>query len=267
MAQAKQKLASSNFGYYLAAAFGGFLVGFVELVKNGNEAAEQSTTVTVLRISGVLRQHFSAHLATPGIAMLLLAIFGAILCSIYAPTSRKEAFTLGLSVYAVFASITPLEGKKLGEKLPGSQTSYFSLFSTAHAAVPVQTNQVFDYYLDLKDSYGKNRASSGSVLITVYDEAEKNLLKVATGTVNKVMKLQLPRGHYVLILECEDCRRGRIELEVEKPVEATTVTLSKTGIPLAIQRIYRPSPMEVEDVPDKDLERVLKKFSAQATVD
>lgn len=119
-----------NYGHYLAAAFGGFLVGFGELIRAGSE----TTNVTVLRISAVLREQFSPMLGAGWIALCLMAIFSTILCGIYRPVSRKESFTLGLSVFAILAAFTPQPQTRSPVDIATHRLSVFSFMSQAAAS-------------------------------------------------------------------------------------------------------------------------------------
>lgn len=130
---------------YFAASFGGFLVGFGELLRAGSE----STDITVLRISAVLREQFSPVLGAGWVALLLLAIFSGILCSIYRPKSTKESFTLGLSIFAILSAFTPQQQPHTPLQAIRSQSSLMSFFiSEAVAQTRLATGEVGKYYFE-----------------------------------------------------------------------------------------------------------------------
>lgn len=242
---------------YLVGGFGGFLVGFTELLKSGSE----STNVTVLRISAVLREHFSPALSGGWIALILLGIISMLLCYIYRPSSRKESFALGLSVFAVLTAVTPAQTPKKEIDPVATEVGWLSIFPTAHAQ-DLRPDQVGDYYFEF---YGwLSRTKSERVVMSVFDHKAKQLLQSMTVNAKTVSKLQLKKGEYVLLFECNGCERRSVNLTVEKPVEGARVTLDDSGIPLSLQRLFRPSITDVEDLSPKGLERVIAKYKAQA---
>ena len=86
---------------YIAAAFGAFFLGFGDLLKNDKSA-------TVLKMSEVIRQHlFPDFGAGASIALLLLVIFGIVVCWIHGPRTKIDAFSRGFSVFALFAVASP----------------------------------------------------------------------------------------------------------------------------------------------------------------
>lgn len=240
---------------YLVGGFGGFLVGFTELLKSGSE----STNVTVLRISAVLREQFSPALSGGWVALCLLAIISMLLCYIYRPGSRKESFALGLSVYAVLTAVTPQQSAPKGKLSSAGPFVHFSIFSTAYAQ-DLKSGQNGDYYFEFQ---GRSRTKNERIVMSVFDQTEKRLLTEMEVNPKSVSKLQLPKGEYVLQFECRGCERSRAYLTVEKPVEGAKVTLDDSGIPLSLQRLFRPSFVDIEDLSDKSLDRVITKYKGQ----
>ncbi|MGW8392444.1 hypothetical protein [Pseudoduganella sp. HUAS MS19] len=241
---------------YLVGGFGGFLVGFTELLKSGSE----STHVTVLRISAVLREHFSPALSAGWVALILLGIFSMLLCYVYRPASRKESFALGLSVFAVLTAVTPAQTPKKDVEEPPT-VGWLSILPSAHAQ-DLKSDQVGDYYFEFEG--WRSRVKSERVVMSVFDHKGKQLLQSLTVNARTVNKLQLKKGEYVLLFECSGCERTYVNLTIEKPVEGSRVTLDDSGVPLSLQRLFRPSIRDVEDLTPRSLDRVIAKFKAQA---
>ena len=244
-------------GNYLSAGFGGFLVGFGELLRSGSD----SPNVTVLRISAVLREQFSASLSGGWVALLLLSIFAMILCAIYRPLSRKESFVLGFSVYAVLTAVAPLQEAKKLTLVKAESSVSFQLISSAIAAPPVETSGLRDYYFVFRVEGGslKNK----QLMVSVFDETEKHLLLSNEMDVSKIGRLQLPKGSYVLKFECKGCSSMRADLDVQKQEEAAIVTVQNSVVPLSLQRLFRAGIVDIEDVPDIRIKPIVEKFKAQ----
>lgn len=242
--------------HYLSAAFGGFLVGFGELIRAGSE----TTNVTVLRISAVLREQFSPVLGAGWIALCLMAIFSTILCSIYRPASRKESFTLGLSVFAILAAFTPQQQARSPLEASAQQVSFFSFISQAVAS-RLKQGEVGDYYFEFSNRQKPFQDKDG--LISVYDISQQHLLIAKPMNTARISKLRLPRGHYILKFECSGCASLRTQLMVEKPAEASMIKLSHSRVPLSFQRLFNADIVEVIDVPDNELDRIVNAYSAQ----
>lgn len=243
-------------GHYLAAAFGGFLVGFGELIRAGSE----TTNVTVLRISAVLREQFSPYLGAGWIALCLMAIFSTILCSIYRPANRKESFTLGLSVFAILAAFTPEQQIRSPMEVATYQPSFFSFISQANAS-RLRRGETGDYYFEFTNQGNDLLNKDG--LISVHDSSGRNLLIAMPMNTAKIIKLRLPRGVYMLKFECSGCATLRTQLIVEKPAEASTIKLSNSRVPSSFQRLFNADIVEVTDVPDHELDRILNSYSSQ----
>lgn len=248
-------------GHYLSAAFGGFLVGFGELLRAGSE----TTNVTVLRICAVLREQFSPLLGVGWVALVLMALFSTVLCSIYRPDSRKEAFTLGLSVFAILSAFTPQQQPAHPanwQEAGARQSSSFSFFSQARADEFLKKGEYGEYYFEFSN-YDKRFGNEAGV-ISVFDHSEKHLLMVVDMNVGKISKLRLPKGSYVVQFECSGCGHIRADLDVDKPKEAARVTLSDSNVPLSLQRLFQSRRVDIDDVAGRELERIIKKYEAQA---
>lgn len=243
-------------GHYLSAAFGGFLVGFGELLRAGSE----TTNVTVLRISAVLREQFSPLLGAGWIALCLTALFSTILCGIYHPSNRKESFTLGLSVFAILAAFTPQQQIRSPLDVANQQLGFFSFMPQAVAS-QLKQGEVGDHYFEFTNQ--KNKFQDKSGLISVYDSSERHLLLSKPMDTTKISKLSLPRGYYILKFECGGCASVRTQLIVEKSVEASMIKLSGSKVPLSFQRLFNADIVEVTEISEAELDRIIRSYSTQ----
>jgi hypothetical protein len=248
---------SEPLGYarYISAAFGGFMVGFAELLRAGDD----TTNVTVLRIAAVLRQQFTPLLGAGWIALLALALFSIMLCSIYRPGSRRESFTLGLSVFAMLAAFTPQEKQRL--QSDAKEPLAFLSFVSAAYAEPLRSGQLGDYYFEFTNLQPRFQDKSG--LLSVFDRTERFLLTKIPFDTREIARLQLPKGAYVLQFECNGCARVRANLLIEKPEEAAKVRLSSSNVSLSLQRLVGAEQIEIDDVPDGELDQIKQRYIAQ----
>lgn len=118
-----------------------------------------------------------------------------------------------------------------------------------------------DYYFEFTNQINKFQDKSG--LISVFDISERHLLLTMPMDTTKISRLRLPRGYYTLKFECGGCSSVRTQLIVEKSAEASIIKLSDSNVPLSFQRLFNADIVEVADVPDHELDRILKSYSAQ----
>jgi hypothetical protein len=244
-----------RYTHYLSAAFGGFMVGFAELIRAGDE----TTNVTVLRIAAVLRKQFTPLLGEGWSGLLVLTLFAIILCSIYRPITRKESFSLGFSVFAMLAALTPQEKQGFSNTDKGPLANLFFL-SNAYAET-LKSGNVGNYYFEFSNLQRKYEDKSG--LLSVFDSKERNLLQKITFDTREIIKLQLPKGEYVVRFECNGCVRIRVNLTVEKDEDAAKIKLSNSNLPLSFQRLYNSDLVEINDVYGDELNKVIKRYVAQ----
>jgi len=240
---------------YLAADFGGFTVGFAELLRAGND----TTNVTVLRIAAVFREQFTPLLGTGWIALLALALFSAVLCSIYRPGTRKESFSLGLSIFALLTALTPQEKEHQPADAPAPLA--FLFFVPAAHAQPFQKGQTGDFYFEftnLRPGFGDK-----SGLISVFDTSGRYLLIKLPIDIRQVAKVSLPKGDYGVQFECNGCARVRADLLIEKREEASRIRLGSSNVPLSLQRLFSPDVVEISDVPEYELAKIKQRYAAQ----
>jgi hypothetical protein len=244
---------SVGIALYLAAAFGGLLVGFGDLIRSGSD----SGNVTVLRISGVLREQFSPVLGAAWAALLLLAVLSMVICWIYRPSSKRESFALGLSVFAVLTASTPYQLPR--EQFSMATTSLTALFiSPAYAQSELRDDEPAEYYFQFEPHDARLRGKT--VALSIYDKSEQTLLKTVTVKAKDVGRIELPKGDYVAYIECQGCLRVRAGIKVDKPTEASKVVLAESSVPLSLQRLYRPEVATIQELPEAQAYDVAEQY-------
>ena len=227
---------------YIAAAFGAFFLGFGDLLKNDKSA-------TVLKMSEVIRQHlFPGFGAGASIALILLVIFGIVVCWIHGPRTKIDAFSRGFSVFALFAVASP------SQIALGTQASVNVRSAPDLSAIfPIQSayaqsGTITDLYDEsdvpivqgeavvvLPDLRGLE--THPAVTVTIRDPKTAQI-KSLERTFGSKFKIQQPIGEYLLEVETSGYRRVEVPIEIERAIDAFTLPLVETKVPLSIQRLY-----------------------------
>lgn len=237
--------------YHAVSGAGAFVIGFSDLLRGGND----STSVTVLRISEVLRVYFSPHLSEGWFALVFLFLLGVLLSYIYQPTTRKDAFILGMGVFALLTAASPYKvGKQAAIDI---DTIHFSFISSA-IAQDIVSEKKFDYYFEFVGGGSSRRPKD--LLITVYNKKGDEIIDRRNINSNEILKLSYPRGSYVAYVECKGCKRVSIDLDFDKELQASKLELPESGVPLSLQRLIRPSVVSSTDMNSKDALELSKKY-------
>lgn len=241
-----------------AAALGAFILGFGDLLNNDKSA-------TVIKIAEVIRQYLYPELMYGAlISLMMIVILGCGICWVHQPHTRHDAFTRGLSVFAVLAVITPYELPPggLDSKLPQKVTfdRQFSIFSSAWA-------EGSDMTLKIKE---KNKFSlKGEAVITLRTPDKKDSIYFSTVTVREPRSARIiavervygssfslikPIGNYLLEIESPGHKRTRTNVLVNEGFKKYSLPIENTIIPLSIQRLYPPQEVTLKN--DKELELI-----------
>ncbi|MFZ6719484.1 hypothetical protein [Undibacterium sp. Ji49W] len=240
----------NQWGIHAAAATGAFLLGFGDLLRGGSD----STYVTVLRIADVLRIYFSSYLGQGWVALVFLCIIGGLLSYFYQPSSKKESFSLGMSVFALLTAASPYHPPKSVEQ---SAAQLINFISTAYAQETVELKKL-DFYLEF---VGGNRKQD--VIVSLYNKDESQLLERQHVTNGDIMKLSYPRGYYILYAECKGCKRVGVGLDFTESIQATQIELAESGVPLSLQRLFKPSIAGSTDLFKRDAQELAKKYRSK----
>ncbi len=248
---------------YLAAALGAFLAAFVDLLHNGGDV--DSRNALVLRISDVIRNHFDPELGGSLPAVLLVTTAGLVLCWLWSPSTRRDAFALGLSVFALFSAASPYsttrqtqQPQALAEAVSGVLEL---LLPTSHAQSPSTSSRLatVDYLLSFR--FEDRNAARGEIRIEILDRSGDRAPQALLVPATQPVRLQLPKGEYVVNAECDGCARSRIFLKVHKPLEATEVVFGSSRWPLSLQRLAQPRAVTTRDLSDREAKSLLASFT------
>jgi len=271
---------------YFAAASGAFLIGFIDLLQSGSNEDK----LTIFRISSVLKQHFSQDLGQGWVALLFISIVGIILVPIYQPASRKDAFALGLSVFAILTSLTPYQQPQnpvLQQQnvvlQPENNLPNFAIFSSAYAAelqtvtVEEASNareqvaaksegtegesvskevELFSYFIVFE-----NTSLNSNILLSLYDAEERNLFVQKSILGTDIAKFDMPKGKYVLLVESKGLKRVRVQLDFDKAVQGSVLKSSDSSVPLSLQRLFRPVVTKTIDLDDDETLHLIEKYN------
>lgn len=254
-------------GIYFGTAAGVLTVTMADILKNGSGIPSHAA---LFRASDAMKLLFPDGIAVyiqSWLTLLLLMTLGLIFCWVTKPKSIKESFTLGLSIFALLATLAPYETMDNGTQLPEkfkqitSQVgSHWSLVTEAYADNPSQSLQA--YYLNFIDS--GSIAEGGLVTAKLYDQKESNVIGTFTTKSNGIFELNLQAGEYVMYIECGGCNRDRYVLNVtDAKTQATQIVLKPSSLPLSIQRFYRPSLVQTKKLTAAQMQQIAVQFQQQ----
>ena len=230
--------------FYIAAAFGAFFLGFGDLLKNDKFA-------TVLKMSEMIKQHlYPGFGAGASIALIFLVIFGIIVCWVHRPHTRIDAFSRGFSVFALFAVASPSEIVAVSQMpVNGQSAQAFSAtfpIQSAYAQSGIETDFYNELYVPVKQGEAvvvlpdlKRLKTHPAVTVTIRDPKTAQI-KFLEKFFGSKFKIQQPIGEYLLEVETSGYRRVEVAIGIENTIDAFSLHLVETKVPLSIQRLYGP---------------------------
>lgn len=251
---------------YLATAGGVLIVTFSDTLKNGGGTRDTSA---LHRASEGLRGLFPAGMAAYAqawLTLLVLIFLALILCWLAKPDKKRDAFTLGLSIYALLAAFSPTDLQQNDSatqsvlKVQASlQQPEWNLISSAYAD---DIRKTWDYYLHFVNP--DRTTDTGPLTVHVFDKDEQNSLGSIVTKIGTIVQLNLKAGTYVLYVECGGCGRARYVLDVNKlQYQASEIEVTSSNIPLSVQRLFRPTLGSPKDLSMADAQKVSEEYAKQ----
>lgn len=243
---------AGHWSHYAAAAFGALIVGFGDLVHNGDEA----NAATVLRMAATMREHVSPSLGTGGIALLLLTLIGLGVCFVIRPDSRKEGFTLGFSVFALLSAATPYDKPQNQQSVLQTGTSMLSLIGSAVAqdSVAEKDQPLWTHFFDF--DVEASPEDPNPVQVSLFSSDGSQLLDRTVVKDDMLLKYRMPEGEYQMFVECRGCARSRLLVEVAPITQASRIRVEASGWPLGLQKLLSPAVVEVENLTASQVEEL-----------
>ena len=205
---------------YLAAAIGALALGVSDYMSH-------STQSTVIRLAGIL------GLDQVWVLFLLTPVLGCVAAWIHQPGTKKDAFTLGLAVFSVFALAPQQQDKAITDKIGVSPPEIHtglnfsgSAFAQEAAGPTASANVMllFD---------GKPPPES-KVSVTNVTEGEQ----LGTFTIRDSLKLVGKPGDKIkLNFESPGHQRTQIEVPLAAVTRDYKVRLQRNTTPLFLQRL------------------------------
>lgn len=249
---------------YLAAAFGAFCLGFGDLVKNGH-------TATVLKIADVIREHLFPGLGVgAAVALVLLIGLGVGYCWIQGPSTLVDAFNRGFSVFAVLAVVTSTDAVPAGLSAP-TAVGRLGIRATPSVIAPAYAQE------DLRSEIGlpaepvvpfgqaiiqittlQDNAEVPVTTVTLRDAATRKVIgleQIRTAT----FSIQRPPGKYLVEVETPGYRRTEVMLDINDQINAYTLSMPETALPLSVQRLYGATSGRFEVLPPAERFKLIAK--------
>jgi hypothetical protein len=236
---------------YAAAAFGAFILGFSDLLKNGSAA-------TVLKMAEVLRQYVYSGFGTGAwFALLALAILGIALCWIHGPGNHIDAFSRGFSVFAVLAVTVPTDDPPAKVTSTGAGHSAYAIDFLISPANAQMAGAPPGTYVSSAKNEGtvviqlphlKDLENPPPSVVTLRDAKSEKVVTTERISGSK-FKISRPVGNYLMEVETPSYRRVSVKLEIKHPVDAYALSVKEAAVPLNVQRIYGPAAGELIPLP------------------
>ena len=210
-------------GIYAASAVGALALGLTDFVRHGNRS-------TVAALNNVLSE-LDSRISLVSVILLMMPVMGLIVAWIFQPTTKRDAFALGLALFSVLALVPEERSKgavdEIGVSTPEEEVS-LGLVAPAHAAkatgVTVRTTIVLAY--DGKPSsrteVSVRNLTSGRWIGSYRVEESIDLL----GTIGDRVRIAIEAPGY-----------ERIAVELSLDAGTHSVRLRRSKTPLFIQRL------------------------------
>lgn len=207
---------------FLAAGIGAFILGVSDYMRHST----QSTVIALASIFG-LGQVWAFFLLVP--------ILGVAAAWIYKPGTEKDAFTLGLAVFSLFALVPEQQGNsgittRIGVSSPPEQTSFnlgMSAFAQESATQPGGAKVVLQF--------DGSPPPESTVSVTNLTEGKQ----LGTFTIRDTLKLfGRPGDRIRLDFEAAGYQRTQVEVPLGTADSAYLVQLQENSTPLFLQRLF-----------------------------
>ncbi len=253
-------------GSYIAAGVGAFLAAFVDLLQNGGEVG--SRNALVLRISDVIKNHFHPELGAGLYAVMVVIAAGLLLCWLWSPSTRRDAFALGLSVFALFSAASPYsEAEKTGKASTITTSAVKNMLipiANAEPEMELEDSAQLDYLLNFK--FRDRNAVRSEIRIEIIDRSRSTPPQTLIVPSTQPLHLRLRKGRYVILAECDGCARSRILLDVRKPIEASEIEFASSNWPLSLQRLTAPRVVTTRDLSEHQARAMLDRANEKMGV-
>jgi hypothetical protein len=205
---------------YLAAAIGALALGMSDYMSH-------STQSTVIRLAGIL------GLDQVWVLFLFIPILGCVAAWIHQPGTKKDAFTLGLAVFSVFALAPQQQEKaitdKIGVSIPEIHTG-LTLSPLAFAQEPAEATASANVTL----LFEGEPPPESKVSVTNVTEGEL----LGTFTIRDSLKLVGKPGDKIkLNFEAPGHQRTQVEVPLAAMTRDYKVRLKRNTTPLFLQRL------------------------------
>ena len=218
---------------FLAAGIGGFFLGLGDYMRH-------TTQSTVFALAGIL------GLDQVWVFFLLAPILGVAAAWIYKPGTEKDAFTLGLAVFSLFALVPEQQGNsgittRIGVSSPPEQTS-FNLGMSAFAQESAM--QAGGAKVVLK--FDGSPPPESTVSVTNLTEAKDLGTFRIQDTLDLVGK---PGDRIRLDFEAAGHQRTQVEVPLGTANSTYPVRLQENSTPLFLQRLVPAQAQAVQSAP------------------
>ncbi len=202
---------------------GAMCFGLADLLNNADAAA-------LVKLGEVLQRIVPVWLPGPGIALIVLTLLGCLLCWIYQPKTRLDAFMRGFSVFAVLTVANPYENAALKPVKPPKLPKTRALMSSADLPQP-------DLPVFFLVSTNDQGPPIKKAIVTLRNPKTKKILrKFATTNTFSLPKFKA----YLIEIEAEGFRSTAFEFQPNPTQQNYVIHLEPSLIPTELQRLYGP---------------------------
>lgn len=218
---------------YIAAVGGALIATLADILGNRD-------TSTVGKLATLVHADSPTGYAV-GVFVLVLA--AGFLCWVYAPASRVEAFTRGLSVLTVLSVVNPFQDPAavgVSSMAPTPVVFPAPLTRSINSDPTLMAMQA-TAYIQL-EADGPVPADF-EVHVTLR-KAESRIVVARQRFATSAFVVIQPEGRYILELEADGYRRTSTTIGVTAGRPGYRVHLETSDVPLVVQRLYAPADVE-----------------------
>lgn len=228
----------------IAGGLGAFVLAIGDLGRNDTRLLNVQEVLTKLGLS-----HGDDFL----VPVLLVVCLGVVVAWVYRPRLRVDAFLRGLSVFAIIGTATPAtSASELERGSPLEPTDSSSVAPAAPAAVHPSSitwggGQKSHVGKSARAVFSIRGATKNTVALVTVRNADDGRIVARERVEGSRFRIERTVGRYVVEYEAKGYRRVQFKLSLERN-GTYTFGVTKTSVPLAIQRLASPETITLQAV-------------------
>lgn len=207
---------------------------------------------TIERASTVLAEKLGTGPAGSFLLAIAVAIgIGVVLCYVFKPGTKGEAFARGASVFAVLATLSPPLPGQTGVRATGISGSHsfsgYSMIGRAHAQTNPRAKIPRGEAVIILSGIDKLKRKPVSRLLLWNSNRTKLVATTKARTSRFVIKR--PAGQYLVEIDTPGFRLSQSKITLGKDRKFYAIHMTRSKVPVSIQKFYGRSTVRAVETP------------------